>query len=148
MLTTTSPRSVSARTAAAVAVSAAAGAALLVSPATADAVPGLTGRSFVSTSVTPLPIPGGGPLKISFGAKDRVSLTAGCNQMGGTAKARGGRLHFSRLASTMMACPPPRNLADAWASNFAKKAPHYRVAGPVLTLSTPTTTVVLRETRR
>ncbi|GED98061.1 META domain-containing protein [Gordonia crocea] len=124
----------------------AAGAALLAVPASpAGAVPGLTGRTFVSTSVLPAPIPGGGPLQISFGEKDRVSLTAGCNRMMGTAKARGGRLHFSQLASTRMACLPPRNLADTWASNFIRQAPTYRVAGVILTLSTATTTVVLRE---
>ncbi|GAA3039742.1 hypothetical protein GCM10010528_20370 [Gordonia defluvii] len=135
------------RTPAAVAVAGVVGAVLFAAPAPAGAVPGLVGRSFTSTSVLPMPIPGGGPLTITFGEKDRVSLSAGCNRMMGTATARDGRLHFSRLASTMMACPPPRDRADEWASAFTKMAPHYRVSGTALTLNTASERVELREER-
>ncbi|QKT07394.1 META domain-containing protein [Gordonia sp. X0973] len=129
--------------AAALLAAAALGSLLVTAPA--QAVPGLSGRAFTSTSVSPGAIPGGGPLKIRFLDKDRVGLTAGCNQMTGIATAQGGRLHFTRLASTMMMCPPPRDKADAWVQAFTAKAPNYQLTGKTLTLRTPTTTVVLTE---
>lgn len=132
-------------TAAAASVAACAATLLVASSSPVEAVPGLAGRSYVSVSVTPAPIPGGGPLRIAFAEKDRVSLSAGCNRMIGTVTAKGDRLVFSQLASTKMACPPPRDHADAWAVDFAKQSPTYRLVGPGLTLSTPTTTVLLRE---
>jgi len=36
----------------------------------------------------------------------RVSGHGGCNGMGGSARVKGKRIVFSRMASTMMACPP------------------------------------------
>ncbi len=146
MSTSPRPRALTRSTGLAAVAAATCSAALFAAPGTsAQAVPGLVGRTFVSTSVAPTPIPGGGKLEIGFGAKDRVGLSAGCNRMMGFATARGDRLVFSRLASTMMACPPPRDRADEWAENFTGQAPTYRLAGPVLTLSTKSTTVVLRE---
>lgn len=139
-------RPTTARFAPVAAAAAACAAALLAAPGSpAAAVPGLSGHAFVSVSVTPASIPGGGPLHIAFGEKDRVSLSAGCNRMMGTVTARGDRLVFSQLASTKMACPPPRDGADGWAADFTKQSPTYRLVGPGLTLSTATTTVVLRE---
>ncbi|MFT4200614.1 META domain-containing protein [Gordonia sp. (in: high G+C Gram-positive bacteria)] len=125
---------------------AAAAAVIAVPAARSDAAPQLFGKSFISTSVTPQ-IPGGGPLKMTFLPNGRVGLTAGCNQMSGTVKTLGGRLHFSRLASTMMACPPPRNMADGWADGFTRQAPRYTLRGNTLTLRTRTTTAVLHQTR-
>lgn len=38
----------------------------------------------------------------------RVSGHGGCNGLGGAARVKGKRIVFGRMASTMMACPPPQ----------------------------------------
>ncbi|MGC4932124.1 META domain-containing protein [Gordonia sp. DT30] len=84
--------------------------------APAQAIP--VGTSFTSTSVTGVPIPGSGPLTIAFPEPGRISATAGCNRHMGSAvlqsSATGNILVIGTLASTMMACLPPHDGADAW----------------------------------
>ncbi|MGV9711366.1 META domain-containing protein [Gordonia sp. NPDC003424] len=81
----------------------------------------LAGRTFTSTEVKGTEIPGGGPLVITFPDAGRVSLTAGCNRHIGSITVDGDSMTFHQLASTMMACPPPRDGADAWVADFTKE---------------------------
>lgn len=78
----------------------------------------LAGRSFASTEVEGTEIPGGGPLVITFPDSGRVSLTAGCNRHVGSITVDGNTMTFHQLASTRMACAPPRDGADTWVAEF------------------------------
>lgn len=78
----------------------------------------LAGHTFSSTEVTGTVIPGGGPLVLTFPDAGRVSLTAGCNRHVGAITIEGDTMTFRQLASTRMACPPPKDGADAWVAQF------------------------------
>lgn len=109
----------------------------------------LGGKDYASLAVLGGVIPGGGPLKASFGRDGRVSFDAGCNRMLGTARTAGDRLTVSgQLAQTLMACPAPRQRADDWVRSFVSVPLTWHLAGPVLSLSSPRQTVILMETMR
>lgn len=103
----------------------------------------LTGRTFISTEVTGNPIPGGGPLTVEFPEPGRIGATAGCNRFGGAVDLTGGTVDAPALASTMMACPPPRDGADRWLSALFDTRPQWRLDGDVLVLTGADTTVTL-----
>ncbi|MCD2116954.1 MULTISPECIES: META domain-containing protein [Rhodococcus] len=103
------------------------------------------GRRYVSTEVEGQSIPGGGPLQLSFPARERVAASAGCNRFTGTADLSGGRIRAGTLASTRMACPPPRDGADDWVRTLFAGAPRWALDGEVLTLTTGAVTVTLTE---
>lgn len=106
--------------------------------------PTLEGRTFVSVAVQGEPIPGGGPVTLSF-ADGQVSAYAGCNHGSGAADLADGYLTTTALATTMMGCPPPFADADAWMARLLEARPAWALSGDDLTLSTPTTTVTLRD---
>ncbi|WHU49239.1 META domain-containing protein [Gordonia sp. L191] len=125
-------------------------------PAAPQALP--AGASFTSVSVSGAAIPGGGPLVIAFGDVGRISMSAGCNRhVGGAALHTGSApgtepittLRVGALASTMMACPPPREGANAWLSHFTGHPLVWHLDTTALTLTapasadTPETVVVL-----
>lgn len=102
------------------------------------------GRTFVSVGVVGEPIPGGGPLTLEF-VDGRVSAFAGCNRGSATADLSGGHLSIGELATTMMACPPPFDGADAWMTRLLQARPAWTLTGADLTLSTAAGTVTLRD---
>lgn len=103
----------------------------------------LNGRTFVSVAVDGEPIPGGGPLTVAF-TDGQISTFAGCNHGSGAVDLAGGRV-LTRLASTMMACPPPVGDADAWVDRLFEAQPSWTLSGDTLTLRGPATTVTLRD---
>ena len=103
----------------------------------------LNGRTFVSVAVAGEPIPGGGPLTVAF-TDGQISTFAGCNHGSGAVDLTGGRV-VTRLASTMMACPPPAGDADAWVDRLFEAQPSWALSGDTLTLRGPATTVTLRD---
>jgi len=105
----------------------------------------LVGRRYVSTSVEGRAIPGGGPLELSFPARERLAASAGCNRFTGTAELSGGVVRTGVLASTRMACPPPREGADAWLRELFSASPRWSSDGDVLTLTTSFVTVTLTD---
>ncbi|MFZ2528576.1 MAG: META domain-containing protein [Rhodococcus sp. (in: high G+C Gram-positive bacteria)] len=105
----------------------------------------LTGRTFVSTDVTGTPIPGGGPLVVEFPEPNRIAATAGCNRATGTVDLTGGIVRTEQLASTMMACPPPQDGADAWLTALFEADPRWTVDGDALTLTGDAVTVSLSD---
>lgn len=111
--------------------------------ATADETPTPEGRTFVSVAVTGEQIPGNGPLTLGF-ADGRLSAFAGCNRGSGPADLSGGHL-TTRLAITMMACPPPLGDADSWMARFLEARPAWSLSADTLTLSTDAATVTLRD---
>lgn len=111
-------------------------------PAGADD-PSPAGRTFVSVDVTGEQIPGGGPLTVGFD-DGRISTYAGCNRGSGPVDLAGGVV-VTRLAMTLMACPPPADGADGWVAALFEARPRWTLAGDTLTLATDSTTVTLRD---
>ncbi|ATL68493.1 META domain-containing protein [Nocardia terpenica] len=109
-------------------------------PAAAAQTP--MGRTFVSTRVIGPPIPGGGPLTLTF-ADGRVSAEAGCNASSGPVTFDGPVLRVTGLATTMMACPGDRGGADGWQVGLLQSAPVWKLNGDTLTLIGTTTSVTL-----
>jgi len=104
-----------------------------------------TGRRYVSTEVGGRPIPGGGPLVLSFPARERLAATAGCNRLTGTVDLSGGTIRAGALASTPMSCPPRLDGADDWMRTLFAGRPRWTLDGDVLTLTTGAATVTLTE---
>lgn len=101
------------------------------------------GRTFVSVRVEGEQIPGGGPLVLGFD-DGRVSAYAGCNHGTGAVDLAGAVI-ATRLATTLMACPPPLDGADRWMTALFDARPHWTLHGDTLTLTTDATTVTLRD---
>ena len=106
--------------------------------------PSPVGRTFVSVQVEGDPIPGGGPLVVGFGDSGQISVFAGCNRGTGAAELVDGVIDTT-LATTMMACPPPLDGADAWVSQLFDGLPSWTLSGDTLTLATDSVTVTLRD---
>ncbi|MEU7764684.1 META domain-containing protein [Nocardia sp. NPDC049190] len=104
--------------------------------------PSPMGRTFVSTGVEGTPIPGGGPLTISF-TDGRISADAGCNKHTGAVTLDHHTVHVSGLASTLMACAGERVGADAWLADLLHSPPNWRLEGARLTLRGDNRTVTL-----
>ncbi|UYP17674.1 META domain-containing protein [Rhodococcus sp. Z13] len=105
----------------------------------------LTGRTFVSTSVTGTQIPGDGPLVVEFPESGRISATAGCNRFVGGVELTDGKLKAPELASTLMACEPAREGADAWLTGLFDAEPRWSLDGNTFTLTHDDVTVALED---
>lgn len=101
------------------------------------------GRTFISVKVDGEQIPSGGPLEVGF-ADRRIITYAGCNRGSGGVDLADGRV-VTRLATTMMACPPPLDGADAWMTKLFEAQPTWSLEGDTLTLTTDAATVTLRD---
>ncbi len=104
----------------------------------------LNDKTFLSTRVDGDPIPGGGPLEVSF-TPGRIAATAGCNRHMGEVTFDGDRLITGQLAATMMACPGERGRADAWLADFFAEPLTWSATGDALTLRRGAETVELVE---
>ncbi|MBL1076574.1 META domain-containing protein [Nocardia sp. 2] len=92
------------------------------------------GKAYISTEVTGTPIPGGGPLTLTF-ADDRLTANAGCNTATGPVTLDGGTLTIGEMATTMMGCPGETAGADGWVDSLLKSSPTWKLDGPTLTLT-------------
>ena len=108
--------------------------------------PSLDGRTFLSTDVTD----GGNVhelvaqtrIRISF--KDgQISLSAGCNTMGGTYEVLNGRLNVGQLAITEMGCDQVRMSQDEWLAGLITAGPTVRQDGNDLRLTSGETVITL-----
>jgi heat shock protein HslJ len=106
----------------------------------------LEGRTFLSTDV----IDGGSihqvvaqtRIRISF-RDGQISLSAGCNSMGGSYKVLNGVLSVADLATTDMACDQPRMAQDEWLAGFITAGPTVRLDGNTLRLKFGATVIKL-----
>lgn len=105
----------------------------------------LTGRTFVSTSVSGTQIPGAGPMVVEFPEDGRISATAGCNRFVGGVDLSEGRVKAPDLASTMMARLPEREGADAWLTTLFDAEPRWSLDGNTFTLTGDDITVSLQD---
>ncbi|RJO68307.1 META domain-containing protein [Nocardia panacis] len=108
----------------------------------AQAEPTPMGRTFVSTEIQGAPIPGGGPLTLTF--KDgRISADAGCNPHSGAVALDDHKVHVTGMASTLMACPGERQGADEWLNGLLNSRPTWRLDKATLILQGDNLTVTL-----
>lgn len=98
----------------------------------------LSNRTFISETVSGNnPLPGGGPITMSFGPTNSVSINAGCNRMRSTVSLAKGHFTVKQpMASTMKLCPGLALGADQWMVWFLKRNPVWRLDGANLVLST------------
>ncbi|MGX1807076.1 META domain-containing protein [Nocardia sp. NPDC055321] len=92
------------------------------------------GKAYVSTEVTGTPIPGGGPLTLTF-ADNRVTATVGCNTASGPVTIDGHTLTVGEMATTLMGCPGDIAGADEWMDGLLRSGPDWTLDGPDLTLT-------------
>ncbi|GAB0103203.1 META domain-containing protein [Nocardia sp. JMUB6875] len=104
----------------------------------------LMGHAYVSTEVSGTPIPGGGPLTLTF-AEGRVTATAGCNTASGPVDLQGNTLQVGEMATTLMACPGEVAGADGWQDGLLRSQPTWTLVGDTLTLKGNGSTVTLRD---
>lgn len=102
------------------------------------------GHTYISTEVTGTPIPGGGPLTLTF-ADGRISAEAGCNTHSGAVDLRDHVLYVSDLASTLVGCPGERAGSDAWIDDLLRTDPTWQLDQERLTLTAKGSTVVLTD---
>ncbi|MFD0361016.1 META domain-containing protein [Nocardia sp. GCM10030253] len=100
------------------------------------------GHTYVSTDVEGVPIPGGGPLTLTFAA-DRISAAAGCNSYSGAVALDDHKLKVSTLAGTLMACAGDRAGTDEWLTNLLNSSPGWQLDDTQLTLHGAHSTVHL-----
>ncbi|WP_019926965.1 META domain-containing protein [Nocardia sp. BMG111209] len=108
--------------------------------ATADPM----GRSFVSTGISGTPIPGGGPLTLSF-AGGRVTADAGCNTSSGAARFDEDTVVVSDLTTTLLGCTSDRAGADAWQTGLLQSSPTWKLDRNTLTLTGNNSIVMLKD---
>jgi len=103
-------------------------------------------RGFLSTAVTEngadRPLVAGTRIRINFAAGN-VSLSAGCNIVGGRYAIEDGRLLTDAMGMTEMGCDPPRHAQDDWLATFIGSAPTILLDGNNLTLQAGTTVISL-----
>ena len=114
----------------------------------AGAMGDLQGRTFLSIAVTengqPRALVDGTRIRIVF-PKDRmaISVSAGCNTMGGDARIDGGRLRVTQLGMTDMACDPARMTQDDWLAKVLSDGPSIALGNDQLVLTRGTTEIRL-----
>jgi heat shock protein HslJ len=69
-----------------------------------------------------------------FGSDGQVSGTMGCNRFSGNYEIKDGKLVFSMLASTLMACPEPQMTQEATAFELMSGTVRYAIDGSTLTI--------------
>ncbi|MEV6769116.1 META domain-containing protein [Nocardia sp. NPDC051030] len=109
-----------------------------------DSGPTPMGKTYMSTKVDGKPIPGGGPLTLTF-QDGRITANAGCNTASGPVTLNGDVLKTDELATTLMGCPGDLADADGWANGLLRSLPTWKLDGPTLTLKGNGSTVTLQD---
>lgn len=111
----------------------------------------LSGRSFVSTQVRsggqPKALVPGTRIQVAFHNDRRVTVTAGCNQLGLTMSSSGTSFADGGVSMTEMGCDKPRHAQDSWLAEFLGAAPLLTIKGDTLTVSKEDTTITLLDRR-
>lgn len=106
----------------------------------------VNGRVFLSTGVTdggqPHALVPGTRLRLAF-SDGNLSISTGCNTMGGTYRIADGVLLVGDLSMTEMACQPDLMAQDEWIGAFIGARPTVTLAGNELKLQAGDTVVTL-----
>jgi len=120
--------------------------ALLAAGCSAAAPAGLEGRTFLSTMVTangqPQALVPGTQIRIGF-VDGHISVSAGCNSMGGTYQVADGQLFVRDLSMTEMGCDPNRHAQDVWIAAFIGAQPSLTLTGNTIKLASPGASITL-----
>jgi uncharacterized lipoprotein YbaY/heat shock protein HslJ len=73
-------------------------------------------------------------LVLKAGEAPRIAATAGCNILMGGYTLAGDQLTFGKLASTMMACPPPLAERERAMTRVLQEVRRFSISGPVMVL--------------
>lgn len=84
-----------------------------------------------------------GTLTMSFD-DGRLSVTGGCNNLGGAYTVTDGRLSAGPLVSTMMACPDALMDQDAWIGQLLEAGSNVAQDGDELVLTSDDVTITLQ----
>ncbi len=108
----------------------------------------LTGRTFLSTSVTengkPRPLAAKSQVRLQFTTDGKISWNAGCNTSQTTVSTSDGRLSLGKeIASTAMGCLGPIQGQDSWIGSVLLSKPTWTLDGDKLVVSTESTTISL-----
>lgn len=109
-----------------------------------------SGKTYVATELTIngvlTPTAEASSIALTF-TEDGISVMAGCNTMFGAASLADGVLTVpaGNLGSTMMACAEMLMAQDQALITFFTSNPGYTLDGSTLTLTSPTTTIVMTE---
>ncbi len=94
---------------------------------------GIDGRTFLSTAIDGRVLVAATRVRLSF-RDGQASAAAGCNSMSGSYVIDAGRLVARSLATTEMACDPPRMDQDRWLADLLDGS-SLVLEGPTLTLA-------------
>lgn len=111
-------------------------------PGDPSAVPAsLDGHTYLSTELEGAILVPGTQVRLSF-MDGTIGASAGCNSMSGAYTVRGDRFTTAQMATTEMACDPPRMLQDEWLARFLSDVA-FRLDGDTLTLTDGAATLTL-----
>lgn len=109
-----------------------------------------SGKTFVASEFTVdgvlTPTAEGSSIELTF-TEDGISVIAGCNTIFGVATLADGVLTVpaGNMASSMMACSELLMAQDQALITFFTSNPTYTLDGSTLTLTSPTTTIVMTQ---
>lgn len=111
--------------------------------------PALAGSEWALVSLRGQPPLAGTTISLKFEA-DQAGGSSGCNSYGGSYTARGGRLTFTDIAATLMACLDPAGVMDQEAAYLQalSQAAGYRVTDNQLEIQDAAGETVLVFSRR
>ena len=92
--------------------------------------------SYTSPDGTQAAVPIALTPSITF-AGDAALGNAGCNTYNAIATVSGNTVHFSNVASTKVACPPPASVVETAFLQGLNLASEWKVEGDTLTMSAP-----------
>ncbi len=95
----------------------------------------VTGRTFLSTGAHGHDLAPGSTIRIEFGKDGSVSASAGCNQMGGTARWDGAVLTIPNMAMTEMGCETALMDQEHWFGDLLTAGVTVALTGNELTLA-------------
>jgi heat shock protein HslJ len=82
-------------------------------------------------------VPAGAEAHVEFTQAGRVTASAGCNSIGGSAKVSGDKIAFGDLETTLIGCPEPQRTVETALLRVLKDTVTFKIDGPVLTLNHP-----------
>lgn len=103
-------------------------------------------RTFLSTSVAQdgkdRPLAEGTRIRLTVDS-EQLSVNAGCNSLGGSARLDGDRLVVDGMGGTEIGCEQELAEQDKWLADFLSGGPSWRLEGDTLRLSLKGTTIEL-----
>lgn len=118
------------------------------SPSLGGTSPSLPDRTFLSVAASDggvaKTLVAGTRITLAF-QNGSLSVSVGCNSMGGAYHLDGGRLVVDQMSTTDMGCEPDLMAQDTWLAAFLGSRPTVNLAGDELTLEAGSVVIRLRD---